>query len=40
LGEITLDIASAGAKFDDISDSFIAYTGAKNEELALLDFRS
>jgi hypothetical protein len=37
LGEITLDIASAGAKFDDISDSFIAYTGAKNEELALLD---
>lgn len=37
LGEITLDIATAGAKFDDISDSFIAYTGAKGEELALLD---
>jgi hypothetical protein len=37
LGEITLDIASAGAKFDDISDSFVAYTGSKGEELALLD---
>lgn len=37
LGEITLDIESAGAKFNDISDSFIAYTGSKGEELALLD---
>lgn len=37
IGEITLDIAAAGAKFDDISDSFVAYTGSKGEELALLD---
>jgi len=37
LAEITLDIAAAGAKFDDISDSFVAYTGVKGEELALLD---
>jgi hypothetical protein len=37
IGEIALDIASAGAKFDDIADSFIAFTGAKGEELALLD---
>jgi len=37
IGEIELDIATAGAKFDDISDSFVAYTGSKGEELALLD---
>jgi hypothetical protein len=37
LGEISLDIAAAGAKFDDISDNFVAYTGSKGEELALLD---
>ena len=37
IGEITLDIATAGAKTDDISDSFVAYTGSKGEELALLD---
>jgi hypothetical protein len=37
VGEITLDIAAAGAKSDEISDSFIAYTGSKGEELALLD---
>lgn len=37
IGEITLDIATAGAKFDDISDNFIAFTGIKGEELALLD---
>lgn len=37
IGEISLDIAAAGAKFDDISDSFVAYTGSKGEELALLD---
>ena len=37
IGEITLDIAKAGAKFDDISDNFIAFTGVKGEELALLD---
>jgi len=37
IGEIALDIATAGAKFNDISDSFVAYTGSKGEELALLD---
>lgn len=37
LKKIELDIKSAGAKFDDISDSFVAYTGSKGEELALLD---
>lgn len=37
LGEIMLDLITAGAKFDDISDSFVAYTGSKGEELALLD---
>jgi len=37
LGEINLDIAKAGAAFDDISDSFVAYTGQKGEELVLLD---
>ena len=37
IGEITLDIATAGAKADEISDSFVAYTGSKGEELALLD---
>ena len=36
-GEITLDLAKAGAAFDDISDSFIAYTGIKGEEFLLLD---
>ena len=37
IGEITLDLAKAGAAFDDISDSFIAYTGIKGEEFLLLD---
>jgi hypothetical protein len=37
IGEITLDVESAGARFDDISDSFVAFTGSKGEELALLD---
>lgn len=37
IGEITLDLAKAGAKFDDITDNFIAFTGAKGEELVLLD---
>ena len=37
LGEIALDIDAAGAKFDDIADSFVAFTGSKGEELALLD---
>lgn len=37
IGEIDLDIAAAGAKSNDISDNFVAYTGSKGEELALLD---
>jgi hypothetical protein len=36
-GEITLDLAKAGAAFDDISDGFVGFTGVKGEELALLD---
>lgn len=36
-GEITLDLAKAGAAHDDISDLFAAYTGIKGEELILLD---
>lgn len=34
---ITLDLVKAGAAFDDISDSFVAYTGVKDEELIVLD---
>ncbi|MEQ1598350.1 MAG: hypothetical protein ABL880_03175 [Methylotenera sp.] len=37
VSEITLDLDKAGAAFDDISDGFIAFTGAKGEELILLD---
>ncbi len=37
VGEITLDLAKAGALFDDVSDLFVAYTGVKGEELILLD---
>ena len=37
IGEITLDLAKAGAAFDDVSDGFIAYTGVKGEEFVLLD---
>ncbi len=37
LGEITLDLAKAGAAHDDVSDLFAAYTGIKGEELILLD---
>ena len=37
VSEITLDLAKAGAAFDDISDSFVAYTGVKGEELLVLD---
>ncbi|MEZ0231527.1 MAG: hypothetical protein ACAH12_01705 [Methylophilaceae bacterium] len=37
VAEIKVDIESAGAKYDDISDHFIAYTGILGEELALLD---
>jgi hypothetical protein len=36
-GEILLDLTAAGAKFDDISDYYIAYTGIHGEELAVLD---
>ncbi|MCB5207818.1 hypothetical protein [Methylovorus mays] len=35
--EILLDLDAAGAKFDDVSDHFIAYTGITGEELAMLD---
>jgi hypothetical protein len=37
VGEITLDLAKAGAAFDDVSDAFVAFTGIKGEELVLLD---
>jgi hypothetical protein len=37
VGEIKLDIDKAGAKFDDISDHYVAFTGVKGEELVLLD---
>ncbi len=37
VGEITLDLAKAGAAHDDVSDLFVAYTGVKGEELILLD---
>lgn len=37
IGEITLDLAKAGAAFDDISDAYVAFTGIKGEELVLLD---
>ena len=37
LGEINLDLKSAGVAFDDLSDSFIAATGIDGEELAILD---
>ncbi|HQR51302.1 MAG TPA: hypothetical protein PKW44_06670 [Methylophilaceae bacterium] len=35
--EIKLDLAAAGARFDDISDSYVAFTGIPGEELAVLD---
>lgn len=37
VSEITLDLAKAGAAFDDISDSFVAFTGVKGEELVVID---
>ena len=37
VSEITLDLAKAGAAFDDISDSFVAFTGIKGEELLVID---
>jgi len=36
VGEINLDLDAASVKVDEISDSFIAFTGTKGEELALL----
>jgi hypothetical protein len=37
VAEITLDIAKAGAAFDDVSDHYVAYSGLKGEELVLID---
>jgi hypothetical protein len=37
INEINLDLAKAGAAFDDVSDYFVAYTGIKGEEFELLD---
>ena len=37
VSEITLDLAKSGAAFDDISDSFVAFTGIKGEELMVID---
>jgi len=37
VAEIKLDLSSAGVRFDDISDHFVAYTGVSGEELAMLD---
>lgn len=37
VSEITLDLAKAGAAYDDISDCFVAFTGVKGEELVVLD---
>lgn len=35
--EIVLDLATAGAQFNEVSDNYIAFTGIPGEELALLD---
>jgi len=37
VGEIALDLAAAGAKSDEVSDHYVAFTGMKGEELAVLD---
>lgn len=37
VGEIALDLDSAGAHTDDISEYYVAYTGIPGEELAALD---
>ncbi len=37
VAEIALDLAKAGAAYDDVSDLYIAYSGKKGEELVLLD---
>ena len=36
-GEINLDLTAAGARDDDISEYWVAYTGIQGEELAALD---
>lgn len=36
-GEVILDFTKAGVAHDDVSDSFVAYSGIKGEELILLD---
>lgn len=35
--EILLDLKAANVQFDDVADYYVAYTGVKNNELALLD---
>lgn len=37
IGEIALDLAAAGARDDDISEYWVAFTGIPGEELAALD---
>lgn len=37
IGEILLDLKSAGVQQDEVSEHFVAYTGVSGEELALLD---
>ncbi len=37
IAKIDLDLKAAGAKYDDVSDSFVAFSGVKGEELVLLD---
>ncbi len=37
VGEIALELDKAGVAFDDVSDHFVAFTGVKGQELALLD---
>lgn len=37
LSEIALDFTKAGVAHDDVSDSFVAYTGVSGEEFLLLD---
>lgn len=37
VGEIALDLAAAGARDDDISEYYVAFTGIPGEELAALD---
>jgi len=37
IGEINLDLKSAGVAFDDLSDNFIAATRIDGEEMAILD---